>query len=168
MDYTIRKATLDDCEELSRLKHVLWDQTYRGIYSDEKIDEFDYEKHKNKFMKIIDDPNVTLYVVEASGKLIGYMDYGVPYRPYKDYAQEIGLLYLLSNYQRHGIGTQLFNIGYNGIKDKGYDEFFISCNKYNTKAQEFYKRMGGEIINVDEDMEDKSYPQMTFLYKIKR
>lgn len=168
MDYLIRKAEISDCEELSRLKQTLWSQTYRGIYSDEKIDNFDYEKHKNKFIKIINDPNVQLYVVCDNDKLIGYMDYGVPYRPYKDYEQEIGLLYLLASYQRKGIGKQLFNIGYNGIKENGYDEFFISCNKYNVKAQEFYKKMGGEIINIDEDMEDKSYPQMTFLYKIKR
>ena len=168
MEYIIREATIDDIDELSKLKKVLWSQTYRGIYNDDLIDNFDYEKHKNKFLKIINDPNVKLYVVEYDGKLIGYMDYGVPYRPYKDYEQEIGLLYLLSEYQRNGIGTRLFNLGSNGIKENGYDEFFISCNKYNLKAQEFYKKMGGTIVNIDEDMEDKSCPQITFLYKIKR
>ena len=168
MEYEIRLASTNDCDELSQLKKVLWNQTYRGIYSDDKIDNFDFERHKEKFLKIINDQNAKLYVVCDNNKIIGYMEYGVPYRPFKDYKQEIGLLYLLKEYQRKGLGRKLFNIGYNGIKENGYNEFFISCNKYNKKALEFYKRMGGIIINIDEDMEDKSYPQVTFLYKIEK
>lgn len=49
------------------------------------------------------------------------MDCGVPYRPYKDYQQEMGLLYLLKEYQRKGIGKRLFNIAANKIKESGYN-----------------------------------------------
>ena len=167
MDYIIRLANKNDCDELSKLKHTVWNETYRGIYSDEKIDNYDHKKYTDKFLGIINNPNVDLYVVEDNNKLVGYMDYGKPFRPYKDYNQEIGLLYLLKDYQRKGIGTKLFNMAYNKIKEKGYKEFFISCNKYNINAQEFYKKMGGEIIDIDEDNIDKSIPQVKFLYKIK-
>lgn len=166
MEYKIRKTTKNDVEELSRLKQIMWMQTYRGIYSDDVIDNFDYEKHKNKFLKLIDNPDINFYVVESNNKLIGYMTYGLPTRPFRDYEQEIGLLYLLKEYQRNGIGRELFNIAFNGIKEKGYKEFFISCNKYNVNAQEFYKKMGGEVIYIDEDNIDKSIPQMYFLYKL--
>ena len=151
---------------MSKLKHTVWNETYRGIYSDEKIDNYDHKKYTDKFLGIINNPDVDLYVVEDNNKLVGYMDYGKPFRPYKDYNQEIGLLYLLKDYQRKGIGTKLFNMAYNKIKEKGYKEFFISCNKYNINAQEFYKKMGGEIIDIDEDNIDKSIPQVKFLYKI--
>ena len=39
MNYVIRLAIEKDCDTLSRLKQRMWDETYRGIYSDEKIDE---------------------------------------------------------------------------------------------------------------------------------
>lgn len=165
-EYNIRFATEDDCEELSQLKHKVWDETYRGIYPDEKIDNFDYEKNKNTFIKIVNDPEIELYVVEYGGNLVGYMDYGTPYRPFGDYEQEIGLLYLLKKCQGTGLGRKLFNIAYNKIKEKGYKEFFISCNKYNYPAHKFYEKMGGTIIHIDEDNEDKSIPQVKFLYKI--
>ncbi len=168
MNYIIRLAKEEDAEELSKLKHEVWNTTYRGIYADELIDNFDYEKHKNKFLKVIKDPNVDLYVVEENNSLIGYMSVGKPYRPFKDFEQEIGLLYLLKEYQGKGIGKELFNKAYNIIKDKGYQEFFISCNKYNEPAQGFYKKMGAEVINIDEDNIDKTIPQVTLLYKIKR
>ena len=167
MNYKIRLATIDDCEALARLKHDVWKTTYTGIYDDKKINEFDYEKHKGKFMTIVNKPDVYLYVVEDNGKLIGYMDYGVPFRPLGDYEQEIGLLYVSKEYQGKGIGRELFNLAYNKIKEAGYKEFFISCNKYNYPAQKFYEKMGGEIIKIDEDNEDKTIPQVHFLYKIK-
>ena len=117
MDYIIRLATAKDSVELSRLKQHVWNETYRGIYSDEKIDNYDFEKNREK-------------------------------------------------YQRKGIGKRLFNIAANKIKESGYNEFFICCNKYNINAQEFYKKMGGIIDEIDDENIDKSIPQVKFIYKI--
>ena len=168
MEYDIRLATISDCLELSKLKHDVWNETYRGIYSDEKIDNFDYEKNKDKFVNMVKDPNVKLYVVLDDDRLIGYVEAGIPYRPYKDYKQEIGLLYLLKEYQGRGIGKKMFSVAYDTIKENGYDEFFVCCNKYNEKAQEFYKHMGGVVDEIDDNNNDKSIPQVKFLYKIRK
>lgn len=168
MSYNIRLALKKDCNELSKLKHNIWQDTYRGIYSDDKIDNFDYEKNKFKFLSLVNNPDIKLYVVEDRDKIVGYMSFGVPIRPFKDYEQEIGLLYILKEYQGRGIGKKLFNLAYNSIKKKGFREFFISCNKYNVSAQKFYEKMGGEIISIDEDNEDKSISQVKYLYKINK
>ena len=117
MSYIIRFATKDDCDELSRLKQQVWDETYRGIYDDSKIDNFDFEKNSAKFLNTVNNPDIELYVVEDNNRLVGYMDCGVPFRPYKNYKQEIGLLYLLKEYQKMGIGKALFNLAYNRIKE---------------------------------------------------
>lgn len=167
MNYIIRLAREDDCNELAKLKHKVWQTTYRGIYSDDKIDDFDYEKSINSFKKIINNPEINLYVVEDKEKVIGYMDFGLPFRPFKKYKQEMGLLYVLKEYQRKGIGKKLFNLAYDNMKKKKIKEFFISCNKYNVSAQKFYEKMGGTIIHIDDDNEDKSIPQIKYLYKIK-
>ena len=47
---------------------------------------------------------------------------------------------------------------------KEYDEFFISCNKYNYNARKFYEKMGGILIHEDDDNEDKSLVQVKYLY----
>lgn len=167
MNYKIRLATIEDCEKLAKLKRDVWETTYRGIYPDEKLDNYDYEKNKMSFMDVVNNPEVELYVACDEDKIIGYIDFGVPFRPFKDYKQEIGLFYILKEYQRKGLGRKLFNLAYERMKNNGYKEFFISCNKYNTPAQRFYERMGGEIVHVDEDEENKSIPQIKYLYKIK-
>lgn len=165
-DYIIRKAKYEDCLELSKLKIKIWKQVYIDIYPKEKIDNYSIEENKNKFMKLIDNKEADLYVVELDNKIIAYTSSGVPIRKYKDYKQEIGLLYIDLEYRNLGLGRKLFTLGYNNIKEKGYKEFFISCNKYNVNARGFYEKMGGLLIDTDPDYQDKSLSQVKYLYKI--
>lgn len=167
MDYKIRIATKDDIKNLAVLKQRLWSETFRGIYSDDLIDKFDYEKEEENFLNIINNDNISLYVVESNKELVGYMDVGVPIRGFDNYEQEIGLLYLRKDFQRRGIGKELFNLGYSEIKNKNYNRFFISCNKYNTNARKFYEKMGGKLIAEDEDNDNKRIVQVKYHYDIK-
>ncbi len=166
MNYVIRLATKDDIKNLAILKQRVWDETYRGIYEDEIIDNLDFDKSEKTFEKIIDNDDIALYVVESGDELVGYMDAGATVRGYKDYEQEIGLLYLRRDFQGLGIGKKLFSIGYNKIKENGYDRFFISCNKYNTNARKFYEHMGGKLIYEDEECDDRRYAQAKFHYDV--
>jgi ribosomal protein S18 acetylase RimI-like enzyme len=166
MNYVIRDSKEEDAYELSKLKLKVWKQVYSDIYPKEKFDNYDIEINKDKFITIMNNPNIRLLVVEVDNKLIGYMSYGEPYRKYKDFKQEIGLLYLDQDYPKVGLGTKLFNIAYEDIMKK-YNEFFISCNKYNYSARKFYEKMGGIIIDEDADNIDKSLVQVKYLYRKK-
>ena len=46
-------AELKDCYKLSKLKKEVWCSTYRGIYSNEDLDNYDYKYHEDKFAKKI-------------------------------------------------------------------------------------------------------------------
>lgn len=166
MNYNIRLATQEDIKDLAKLKQKVWDETYRGIYDDEIIDNFDFIKSENSFKSIIENEKISLYVVESENKLIGYMSVGVPIREYATYNQEIGLLYLRDEFQHQGLGKELFDIAYNEIKNNGYNSFFISCNKYNMKARKFYEKMGGMLVHEDEDVGNKRYIQAKYHYDI--
>lgn len=167
MEYNIRYAQLNDCKNLAIVKRQVWETTYRGIYPDEKLDNYDYKEHEEKFIRIVNNKNVEIFVVEIDNKIIGYMECGIPIRSFLNYKYEIGLLYLLKEYQSYGIGKRLFKLGYERIKKKAkIKEFFISCNKYNTNAQKFYEKMGGKVVHIDEDNLDKSIPQVKYHYNI--
>lgn len=165
-DFKIRKALYSDCFDLSLLKREIWETTYRGIYPDEKIDNYDYQKNEERFKSFINNPNQQLYVVTNDNNIIGYIEFGKPYRPFRDYTQEIGLFYIKKDYQRHGLGTKLFDLASQHIKFNGADKFFISCHKYNLDAQKFYKKMGGKIVHIDNDSANDGLPQVKFEYKL--
>ena len=166
MDYDIRLAVESDARRLAEVKIACWKTVYRGIYPDEKLDNYDVEKNTDKFINVINNQEVDLYVVVVNEEVVGYMSCGVPIRAFADYEQEIGLLYLLEEYRRMGIGKTLFELAHSIIKMHGYDRFFVSCNKYNLNGRKFYEKMGGVIVEEDMDNEDKSIPQVKFHYDI--
>ncbi len=167
MDCKIRIATNNDVKNLAILKQKVWDETYRGIYSDDIIDNFDYEESERMFKNIINNDKISLYVVESNKELVGYMDVGVPFRKFNNYEQEIGLLYLRKDFQKNGIGKKIFILAYNEIKSNGYNKFFISCNKYNINARKFYEKMGGQLVEEDEDNDNKRIVQVKYHYDVK-
>lgn len=160
----IRIATNEDCRSLAILKRRIWETTYRGIYPDEKLDKYDIDLNENKFKDMIKQQSQKLIVVLNDSEIIGYMSYGKILRGFDEHTHDIGLLYLEKEYQGKGIGLDLFQFAKNELKNQGVIEFIVSCNKYNLSSQQFYKKMGGQIIKVDEDNEDKSIPQVKFQF----
>ncbi|HBA37709.1 MAG TPA: hypothetical protein DCY94_03215, partial [Firmicutes bacterium] len=152
-----------EAEALSHIKRQAWDETYRGIYPDEKIDNFDYDKNRETFIKMINNPDISFFVLMYADKIVGYMSTGKSRNPYRDYEQEISVLYILKEHQGKGLGSLLFKIGKGEIFKKGFDRFFISCNRLNYKAQEFYKKLGGIILS-DEDLTENGDSQIHFHY----
>lgn len=167
MDCEIRLAELTDVKELAKVKKLIWESNLRGVYNDEVIDNFNYEKEESVFTKIINNEEIDLYSVIVDDKIVGYMDCGKPYNEFQDYEAEIGLLYLKKECQGQGIGTMLFQLAKESFRNKGIDKFFISCNKYNLEAQKFYEAMGGKVVQVDEDnFEDKRSVQVKYHYDV--
>lgn len=167
MEYKIRLAKIEDCKIIAKVKLKTWETTYRGIYPNEKFDNYNFKEQEEMFKGIVNNKEINLYVAECNNEIVGYMSCGKPMREFQDYKQEIGLLYILKEYQGYGIGRRFFEIAYNEIKEKGYNKFFISCNKYNINAQKFYEAIGGKKVLIDEDCENKSIPQIKYYYEIK-
>lgn len=167
-EINIRPAVPGDCRELALIKRKVWETTYRGIYPDRKLDDYDVKSQVEKFLKILSNPEIKLFVATKEEKIIGYMSCGAPVRPFGDYKQEIGLLYVLQEYQGHGLGKTFFELGAREIGKRGYEEFFISCNKFNSNARKFYGHMGGKLVHTDEDKADRSEVQVKYHYTIKK
>lgn len=145
-----RKAMPEDCYDLAVLKGIVWNTTYKGIYPDEKLTGYDAVRNEGIFQNIVSNPNIELYVAVDSDKIVGFMTCGKPYRPFQDFQQEIGLLYILKEYQRRGIGRTFFDIARNQVATSGNTKFFLSVNRRNFAAQKFYQAMDGTVIYEDE------------------
>lgn len=141
-----REAVTTDCYELAVLKGKVWNTTYQGIYSQEKLTGYDVEKNKGIFESIVENPEISLYVATDGEEIVGFMTCGKPYKSFREYGQEIGLLYILKEYQRQGIGRVFFGIAKESVAKRDYKEFFLSVNRKNFEAQKFYLAMGGTVL----------------------
>ena len=141
-----RKATIDDCRSIAELKGIVWSTTYKGIYSDEALLGYDVAKNEMIMQGIVKNPEIEIYVATASEKIVGFMTCGAPYTPFRDYKQELGLLYILKEYQRQGIGTKFFEIAREQVKETGHNTFILAVNRRNANAIQFYLKMNGRIV----------------------
>ena len=142
----IRNAKMDECRELARIKGEVWNTTYRGIYADTALDNYDVEKNNRIFQQIFNNPGIELFLAEVSGKIVGLMTCGNMFQPVEGFNQEIGLLYVLKEYQRMGIGRRFLETAKEIVKRNGCDRFLVSVNSQNKNAIAFYEKMGGREI----------------------
>lgn len=158
----------DNCEEIANLKLKVWKSTYAHIYPKEKFDNFDIKEQTEKFKKYVCDSNGFFIVAKEAdiNKIVGYCYAGHSAKSFRKGTPEIILLYVLEEYQHQGIGREFVKRSKQFFKDKGYNNYIISCNKYNYPAQVFYKKMGGEVIHIDDDNIDKSLPQIKYFYSV--
>lgn len=151
-------AELKDCYKLSKLKKEVWCSTYRGIYSNEDLDNYDYKYHEDKFAKKISSGE-QVYLIINEEKLIGYFAFGQPRYNYKNYNNSLTALYILKEYQGKGIGKQVFEYLKKYCMEKEIGSFFTCCNMYNTNAFNFYLKMGGIQTHYENDDKDKAAHQ---------
>ena len=147
---TYRQAEIGDCLSIAKLKGIAWNTTYKGIYSDESLTNYNVLKNQKIFEQIVNNPEIEVYVATNMGQIVGFMTCGKPYKPFKDFQQEIGMLYILKEYQRQGIGRNFFDIARSQAAKNGHDKFCVAVNKKNYEAQKFYIAMGGNVICTDE------------------
>ena len=153
-------ANIKDAKSLSCLKKEIWDTTYRGIYDDSLIDNYDYKQREEKFKKLILDNNQEVYVCKNNNKIIGYMVIGIPlHDSLEGYELAINDFGIDSKYRRQGIGKMFMDLA------KGKNKkLFNCCNYYNKKAQSFYQKMGGTIVKTSVDEKDKRKSQVYYVY----
>lgn len=149
-------ANEDTAKIISELRYEIWGTTYRGIYSDERIDNYDYEEHRRRDLQRIQDVSYHVYLIVDIDIPIGYFTFSATETVY------IQSLYIRQEYQHQGIGKQAFTLIREYCRTYGFDKFTCNCNSHNFPAQDFYRSMGGIIIKRNEGHDDKYDDQITF------
>lgn len=160
------KADESHLTKLAEVKRSAWLTTYRGIYPDEKLDNYIVSEHAEKFRKLLSDSNVLLYAIYDDEQIVGFFSFGKDLREYKDFEYYLRQLYLVKNAQGKGIGKQVFAFIRNYLSSIGVSKFFTNCNVYNVGSLEFYKKMGGVITKTECEGEDKSCHQAYIEYEV--
>ena len=133
----------EEARLLSEFRRKVWLSTYRGIYPDELLDNFDYDFHDSKNLSMINSEEFSVCFITANGEKAGYLII-----QHKDplYIQS---LYLLSDFRRKGIGTKVFGFIRKHCQENGISKFYLGCHPENKNALCFYEKMGGTVTEKD-------------------
>ncbi len=141
-------ATEDDAKTIIELRRQIWATTYRGLYPDSMIDDFDYAWHLEKELQRIRHPQYRVYRIVKDDCNIGYLS------TRKTDVVTLQSLYVLEAYQHQGIGRTAFEFVKQYCRENRADGFVCHCLPENWNARKFYEKMGGKVAGEDMDNEE--------------
>ncbi|MDD2203667.1 MAG: GNAT family N-acetyltransferase [Bacilli bacterium] len=161
----IRDVKIEDIPQMAIVRQNVWSTTYRGIYEDESIDNFDYAKVEQSFREKTAIPNVMFKVALCDNKIVGYVCFGKIDNPYKESDYCIRYIHILKDCQGAGLGRKFFNMILEYIAMNNIKSFYVSCNKYNYPAHKYYEKMGFVKDDVISS-KNKKEEQIIYVYRV--
>lgn len=164
-----QKASIEDVPVIIETRRKAWDATYRGIYPDHVIDDFDYEWHGQMERKRLENPDFHCFTVMDHKNCVGYFSYGkVRSGAWKDFGFRLHSLYLLPEYQKKGLGKRIFTQVSDACKALGFRKMYLDCHPQNQNALMFYQHMGGMITHMDSGHENPQEDCCTIEYNFNK
>jgi len=143
-DFVIREAVVADAPALAALHVQVWNETYWMIKRKPTLETREWqwraqfkEPQTDWFCYVVVNPQNQL-IGFAKGKKYDHDD--LP-----GYAGELNKLYLLSQYQRLGLGRKLIGLVANRFLDRGITSMVLFGDKNNPSCR-FHEIMGGKRL----------------------
>ena len=154
------EATEEDVPSIIGLRQRIWSTTYRGIYPDSMIDEFDWDRHREMELLRVHHPAYSVYLIRKGRQNIGYLTI------HQANVITLQSLYIVSEYQRQGVGRAAFEHVKAFCRECDAASFICYCVPENVNARAFYERMGGTLIGADLTNDEKWQNSVTYQFTL--
>ena len=142
---TVRPATIDDAEAIETVRITTWKACFRGIVSDAFLDNLTVTQSRiQRYRKPIEDAERSVLVVACSGlEVIGM---GIAEQAsdaqLADDIGEVRALYVLPDWQGHGIGRALLECLTDALRTRGYRGAVLWTLRDRPPTRRFYGSNG--------------------------
>ena len=139
--FEIRKATLEDIPLINKLAWIVFPHTYKELLSPGQIEfMMDWMYSPANLRKQMTEDGHTYFLAYEGNEPAGYLSI----QPEGEHTYHLQKIYVLPSFQGKKLGKQLFNHAIHAIKELHPEpcQMRLNVNRYNTKAVDFYFRMG--------------------------
>jgi len=141
-DDVIRPATFQDAGSIARVHVDAWKSAYHGIVPDSFLEEMNIEERTKRWTKNLTESRCETFVLESTGKVVGWISYGQSRDADCDGLKEIWALYVSPVTWRRGHGRALMNFAEQLARDSQTPGLLLWVLESNTQARSFYERIG--------------------------
>lgn len=161
--FVYREAVMDDVPKIAQVHVSSWRDSYKEIIPKNYLESLSVKKREDVFRKILSDGNYKLLVATTSkNKIIGFVDCGKARNKKYGFDAEIYAIYLLKEYQRNGIGSQLFIACIKELIKTGYKSIYLETLEA-SPYKEFYEKLKGEVVGKDiHKIADENYTTLIY------
>lgn len=152
MSFTLKNAMASDAAAIAHLHVQGWRDAYGGLLDADYIESQTEELRTGQWQGWLAEGNTKAIIgFAADGTPAGFIGFGKlktpppgmsPIRPV--YASEIYAFYILADYWRQGLGTQLLKAGVEKLAEEKSKSVCLWVLEKNNRAVSFYKKTGGE------------------------
>ena len=147
----IRACTINDKSALQEIAYQTFDETFRAQNKKENIDNYLKTAFTDeKIERELTNPHSFFYFIYHNEQLSGYLKLnikGSQTEAYNDDDMEIERIYILKQYQKHGLGKQLYQHALTKAASLSCKRIWLGVWEKNINAIEFYKKMGFEKVD---------------------
>lgn len=144
MEFTIKKATIDDLNTIQELNNKLFELEYNNFDPSLKIG-WPYEIAGEEYFKDLIE-NQIIYLAIMNKEIVGYLAGSIHVENSYNTTSiaELDNMFILEEYRKYGIGTKLFNEFKDYCKKNKIDELKVTASSKNINAIKFYEKNGFE------------------------
>jgi len=145
----IREATVDAAPGIARVHVDTWRAAYAGIVPAEHLAGLSYERSEARWRENLarrEAGRFTL-IAKVDDNVVSFASAGPEHDGLPGYDGEVYALYVLSAFQRQGIGRTLMLAVVNRLVADGFRAMVIWALKENVKARAFYEALGSVQIS---------------------
>ena len=139
--FEIRKATLEDISLINELAWIVFPHTYKELLSPGQIEfMMDWMYSPANLQKQMTEDGHIYFLAYEGNEPAGYLSI----QPEGEHTYHLQKIYVLPSFQGKKLGKLLFNHAIKAIKELHPEpcQMRLNVNRYNTKAVDFYFRMG--------------------------
>ena len=157
-----RPSQTTDARSMSRIYVKTWQDTYLSVVPFAYLLTMSVSHHENTFYKELKNRQITSFVAEDAGRVIGFITGGYERHGDDIYRGEIFTLYVLKNSQRRGTGTKLVSALATQFSRDGIYSMLVRVLKLNPYRR-FYRKINAIYLKAerlpfaDEVMEVETY-----------
>ena len=162
----IRRMIPEDAEAVTDVLISSWQTAYRGIVSDDCLDNMDRATLTERRRKQYKDYIVAVIDDRISG-FCWYMNDNSYSKEEPDIDCEVVAIYVLPELCGKGVGSKMLSHAIVDLKKQGREKMIIWCLKDNMNGRKFYEKMGGIItkehrIHIGND----DYDEVGYLFSL--
>lgn len=146
MQVLVRPATPYDAAAIAQVQVMAWRSAYRGIITDGHLASLSTDERTLRWTEILQQPEQATFVAEiCDSGIVGFANGGSEREGRDDYQGELYALYILPEWQRHGIGTHVTAVFANWLFASRHDTMLVwvlGASPYRA----FYERLRGVLV----------------------
>lgn len=148
--YIVREATFEDAEAISTIHVNTWKNTYKDLVDEKDLTNMTYENRIILWETVLrmDKEKQCTFVIQDDDKVVGFISGGPERTKRFNYDSEIYNIYILDEYQKEGLGSQLLEVFAKEMIDYGHQSLLVWILKHNPSSQ-FYERYGATSVGEE-------------------